>query len=101
MSQKGEYFEFQTSNFSPKMFFKEVWCIDPDISRLKGKAVKFRIEEVVKQMVKKDKRIPKLKKVGVHYLKYKSTGFELFDDVEVKDNDVFIYNEGILWKLVE
>ena len=55
-------------------------------------------------MVKKDKRIPKLKKVGVHYLRYfpsKSTGFEFFDDVEVKDNNVFIYNKGILWKLVE
>jgi len=52
--------------------------------------------------MKRDKREPKLKKVGC-YTKggevYKEGGFTFFEDFSLKDSDVFIYNKGILFKI--
>lgn len=46
-----------------------------------------------------DKRKPKLEKVGC-YSSGEIKGFSFFKNIELNDNDVFIYNKGILWRLL-
>jgi hypothetical protein len=52
-----------------------------------------------------DKRTPKLEKVGCYHWQGDGTdGFHFFErnpnvESRVKNGDVFIYNEGILWKV--
>ena len=50
----------------------------------------------------KDKREPKLKKVGCYFLKHDKHGFILFKGKAthtIEDGTILIYNKGILWKL--
>ncbi len=47
-----------------------------------------------------DQRYPRLEKIGCFYSVSDKKGFNFFDkDTTIKDNDVFIYNKGILWRL--
>lgn len=51
-----------------------------------------------------DKRVPILEKVGCYFGcgADGNGGFSFFrnyQDMKLKDNDVFIYKEGILWRL--
>ena len=47
-----------------------------------------------------DKRKPILEKVACYYANGKGdSGFEFFKKLKVLDNDIFVYKEGILWKL--
>lgn len=50
----------------------------------------------------KDKRTPKLEKIGVYTLcraYLPNGGFTLLENVKIKDNDLLIYNKGILFRL--
>lgn len=46
----------------------------------------------------RDKRHPKLEKIGC-YFQGEKRGFEFFKKYNVKNNDVFIYKDGILWRV--
>ena len=48
-----------------------------------------------------DKRKPKLEKVGcyVYGEDYSKGGFTFFERLQLSDGDVFVYNQGVLWKL--
>jgi len=46
------------------------------------------------------KRKPKFEKAGCFFRQGDGQrGFHLFNEFAVKDNDIFVYNKGILWKL--
>ena len=46
------------------------------------------------------KRKPKFEKAGCFFRQGDGQrGFHLFNGFDVKDNDIFVYNKGILWKL--
>ena len=45
-----------------------------------------------------DKRIPKLEKIGC-FSSSEEGGFSFFNRVQLKDNDVFVYRKGVLWRL--
>ena len=49
-----------------------------------------------------DKRTPKLEKIGCYTYGtgyFPNGGFTFFEKIKLKDNDVLIYNKGILFKL--
>jgi len=48
----------------------------------------------------KDKREPKLKKIGCFYQNSDETCFQFFNEKEiVKNGDLFVYNKGILFRI--
>jgi len=47
-----------------------------------------------------DKRKPVLEKVGCYFEQGNGrSGFDFFKALKVSNNDIFVYNKGILWKL--
>ncbi len=47
-----------------------------------------------------DKRKPILEKVGCYFATGQNkSGFEFFKIIKVSDGDIFIFKQGILWKL--
>jgi len=47
----------------------------------------------------KDKRHPELARVGCYFYTSFKSGFEFFDKQLIKNGDVFIYKDGILWRV--
>jgi len=47
-----------------------------------------------------DKRKPALEKIGCYFKQGNgSSGFAFFKTSKLSNNDVFVYNKGVLWRL--